>query len=210
MNFQQLDFSEILNYESSKILKQNYDFNQTKIFGIGLSRTATTSLQKAVSMLGFRCAHWINPRNRKILSLPDFLFFDGVFDTCVAFNFEYLFYLFPQSKFILTTREMNDWLRSVKQLFKLNSPQQFRSYYRSPNNTNSFYHYIIHQTLYGQYQSWEEAYKAYNHRVKSFFKDNSHRLLELDICKGDGWEKLCPFLNKSIPSQPFPHENRFI
>jgi hypothetical protein len=31
----------------------------------------------------------------------------------------------------------------------------------------------------------------------------------MNICDdGDGWEKLCKFLNKPIPDMEFPHENK--
>jgi hypothetical protein len=29
----------------------------------------------------------------------------------------------------------------------------------------------------------------------------------MNICDGEGWEKLCSFLNKPIPDVPFPKEN---
>ena len=33
--------------------------------------------------------------------------------------------------------------------------------------------------------------------------------LDMNICdEGDGWEKLCKFLNKPIPDMEFPHENK--
>jgi len=35
-----------------------------------------------------------------------------------------------------------------------------------------------------------------------------HRLLVMDVTRGDGWDLLCPFLGLPIPSEPFPHENR--
>ena len=34
------------------------------------------------------------------------------------------------------------------------------------------------------------------------------RLLEMDIAAGDGWEKLCAFLGRDVPDQPFPHLNK--
>ena len=33
-------------------------------------------------------------------------------------------------------------------------------------------------------------------------------LLEMDIIAGDGWEVLCPFLEVSIPAEPFPYLNK--
>jgi hypothetical protein len=28
------------------------------------------------------------------------------------------------------------------------------------------------------------------------------------LFSGDGWEKLCGFLKRAVPKEPFPHENR--
>ena len=33
-------------------------------------------------------------------------------------------------------------------------------------------------------------------------------LLIIDITKGEGWEKLCLFLNKEIPNTEFPHRHK--
>jgi hypothetical protein len=44
--------------------------------------------------------------------------------------------------------------------------------------------------------------------VEAFFADAPQRLLVLDICAGEGWEKLCPFLGRPVPRQPFPWDHR--
>jgi hypothetical protein len=41
--------------------------------------------------------------------------------------------------------------------------------------------------------------------VQEYFKDRPADLLVMNICAGEGWEKLCPFLNRdAIPSRDFP------
>ncbi len=37
--------------------------------------------------------------------------------------------------------------------------------------------------------------------------DRPDKLLIMNVVAGDGWETLCPFLNKSIPDIPFPKAN---
>ena len=34
------------------------------------------------------------------------------------------------------------------------------------------------------------------------------RLLVMDITAGDGWDKLCAFLDLAARDEPFPHEHR--
>lgn len=33
------------------------------------------------------------------------------------------------------------------------------------------------------------------------------KILVFDVFSGDGWEKLCNFLDRPIPNRPFPHKN---
>jgi hypothetical protein len=42
--------------------------------------------------------------------------------------------------------------------------------------------------------------------VKEYFRDRPDDLLVMNICAGEGWEKLCPFLGLAIPKVKFPHE----
>jgi hypothetical protein len=45
--------------------------------------------------------------------------------------------------------------------------------------------------------------------VKVFFAAHDRtRLLEFDMFAGDGWEKLCAFVGRQAPSEPFPWENK--
>ena len=48
------------------------------------------------------------------------------------------------------------------------------------------------------------VYDQHYQSVIHYFKDRPNDLLVLDICNGDGWEKLCPFVNKPFVDFPFP------
>ena len=41
-----------------------------------------------------------------------------------------------------------------------------------------------------------------------YFRERPKDLLVLNVCAGEGWEKLCPFLNKERPDVPFPYLNK--
>ena len=42
-------------------------------------------------------------------------------------------------------------------------------------------------------------------------QNNNINYLNMNICdNGDGWEKLCKFLDKEIPDVDFPHKNKSI
>ncbi len=53
-----------------------------------------------------------------------------------------------------------------------------------------------------------ETYYRHHEDVRKYFHNRPDDLLEMDITAGDGWEKLCPFLGLSIPSQPFRESNK--
>ena len=42
----------------------------------------------------------------------------------------------------------------------------------------------------------------------NWLKKHNIDYLELDITKGDKWEKLCKYLDKEIPTQEFPYLNK--
>jgi hypothetical protein len=43
--------------------------------------------------------------------------------------------------------------------------------------------------------------------VVEHFRRKGRELLVMDICAGDSWAPLCKFLGRSVPDEPFPHEN---
>lgn len=183
-----------------------------KIFGIGLSRTGTTSLACALRQLGYTTAHW--EWGNRVLQLEDFFQFDAVTDTPCAARFETLFHTFPRAKFVYTTRDIGSWTRSVKRFFGVSSPKDAVALSDLPSKgvvdaNNRLNTLFVRTNLYGGYDSWEDSYRAHDERVRSFFSDKPERqLLEIDIPGGDGWEKLCGFLGHEIPQIDFPHANQ--
>jgi hypothetical protein len=51
------------------------------------------------------------------------------------------------------------------------------------------------------------AYRRHDRAVKDHFAGREEDLLILNVCGGDGWNKLCSFLNKPVPSKSFPKSN---
>ena len=52
------------------------------------------------------------------------------------------------------------------------------------------------------------AYHRHHENVRRYFKNRPADLLEMNIVDGEGWGKLCPFLELPIPAEPFPHANK--
>ena len=53
-----------------------------------------------------------------------------------------------------------------------------------------------------------KRFEGHNKEVIRYFKYRPGDLLILDLAKGDGWEKLFPFLGADIPNSAFPHANK--
>lgn len=189
---------------------------EEKVFGIGLSKTGTMSLAHALSHLGYKSFHF--SRNDKVLGWPEFFDADAATDTPCAAQFEALYHSFEQSKFIYTVRDLDDWARSTKAHFGVDTPSEVRSFptkesYWNRNRSWGWYNQVrriqIRESLYARHDTWKEAYRTHDNRVRRFFEDKpNHRFLEMDITDGDGWGVLCPFLELDAPATPFPHRNK--
>jgi hypothetical protein len=49
-----------------------------------------------------------------------------------------------------------------------------------------------------------EKYYQHHNDVISHFKGTLDKLLIMDITNGDGWNKICPFLDVDVPDIGFP------
>ena len=172
-----------------------------KIICIGFNKTGTLSLNKALLSLGLDSKHRYFGKEQ----IPDIMLanrsagrklLDGMesADCIMDFYPQYFKELheqYPNCKFILTTRNKKDWLRSRTAHVKRNQ--------KNPNYKGGWLKVEKH--------AWSREWDQYHSKVLSHFGDNPDFLV-LDICAGQGFEKLCPFLSLPIPDTPFPELNR--
>ena len=168
-----------------------------KVFGIGLSKTGTTSLNTALDLLGIPSIHL--PR-----SLNQIKDFDGATDIPIAMAYQELDKLYPGSKFILTIRHLRNWLRScqihqqrLEQIFDGQIPDWLKE---------------LTIQCYGQWEFksavWSSVYRRHLQSVVKYFQNQKSQLLILDICGGQGWQELCSFLGCQAPNLAFPARNK--
>lgn len=167
-----------------------------KVFGIGLSRTGTMSLTQALETLGYKTVHY--PKDLSVIDKVD-----AATDSTVAIEFRELDRKYPGSAFILTVRKMDRWLNSMKWLMGRES---------MATEENKKFIYAMRKRLYGiaefDAQKLKEGYFQHMEEVLDHFRRRMGDLLVIDICAGEGWQKLAPFLGKPIPEIPFPWLNR--
>jgi len=184
-----------------------------KVFGIGLQRTGTTSLYVALHHLGVHIVHYPHDdRTYEQLIHGDYELdvvkqCDGACDLSVAPFYVELDEAFPGSKFILTERDVNSWLRSVNYHW-LGNHRDWRDGMETRSKFALFITAVTFGTFYFQRERFAHIYEKHTKSVMEYFKDRPDDLLVMNICDGDGWEKLCGFLGKDIPDVEFPHRNK--
>ena len=174
-----------------------------KIFNIDFNKSGSTSLTKAMDILGFRSIHWKyndkrildrlneNKKNKKKL-LSGIENFDFYSDFRGSSFYKKLDKQYPNSKFIITIRNLDNWLISREKHVKRNQ--------KNPDYKYDF--------LKIEKKKWVRERKRILNGVKSYFKKRPKDLLIINSCDGEGWEKLCPFLSKKIPKKKFPFLNK--
>lgn len=197
---------------------RNFDFScpielrplPTRIFGIGMQKTATTSLDKALQLLGFDSAHWLDGkwavailREMRAKGRSDTLERHyALCDLPIAILFRELDRSYPGSKFILTVRDEVDWLVSA------------RAHWSYEHNTHrpdwDLYPaaHFIHRATYGQKYFdpivFLARYRRHNAEVLEYFRDRPDDLLVMDMSRGASWRELCEFVERSIPEEKYP------
>jgi hypothetical protein len=177
-----------------------------KVFGIGLSKTGTVSLARALTRLGIKTKHFPDDpatqdelrRGRYELSI--FREYQGLVDIPVAPYYAQFDRIYPSAKFILTTRPTDSWLTSLERHF------QFWVEYRRTDYDD----FVLASTYGVQHFSAERlCYVKQVHEagVRRYFAGRPDKLLVLNVFEGGGWKELGEFLGCPVPEEPYPREN---
>ena len=167
-----------------------------KVFGIGLSRCGSMALNTGLKILGYRSLFVLTYKQLE----KNLLKYDAFTHVPLATMYRELDGRFPDSKFILNVRDQESWLQSCEKWWAVTESARKKGVGRE-----------IPLRTYGtdrfDREIFRHVYDRHLHDVTRHFAGREHALLILDICGGEGFEKLCPFLGKPIPTQPFPNEN---
>jgi hypothetical protein len=179
----------------------------TRVFGVGWAKTGTTTLAACFRALGY------DHQSQRLDLVEDIRrgdlsrIFDlaGEHETLEDWPWIVLFReldaRFPGSRFILTTRAPEHWIGSYRR-------ELAKGGVASPAMN------AVRRTLYGlpfpdvSDAELVERVARHDREVCAHFASRPDDLLVVDWESGDGWTKLCAFLGRAVPDQPFPHENR--
>ncbi len=171
-----------------------------KVFGIGLSRTGTKSLNASLKILGYNAVHFPDDETYKDMVHATMPFrilknVDAITDVTTIPYFIQLHQIYPNAKFILTVRDKEAWLDGCSTFFQKHPPKfKLKNFIRS----------AVYGCLYFNRERFSHVYDEHLRKVLSYFEDYPDSLLILPICDGVGWDPLCEFLGEPTPSVPFP------
>jgi hypothetical protein len=171
-----------------------------KILCVGFHKTGTTSLQAALSTLGFSvCSGRTEAAAQMAEGEYDSLWrlterYDAFRDNPWPLLYREFDERWPGSRFILTWREESLWLQSVLRHFGATSTPMRRLIYGAGSPT-------------GHEAAYLRRYRDHNRAVAHYFRQGK-ALVSLNWEQGDGWRQLCQFLDRPIPPMPFPHLNK--
>lgn len=200
-----------------------------KIFCISMQRTGTTSVGDFFRHFNYSVADW---EEHKHTQWDDFwcdgnfeaIFNSKLFQNTQVFSdnpfwypefYKVLFHRFADAKFVLFTRNSDDWFRSmlhhhfgeIYDHFKLHCKlyRREKDYYQKLDNNNKEQEYfkIEHAKHYKEY------YETRNREVIDFFNEkDQNRLIVCDLNDTDKWQKLGKFFGLNIPENFEVHSNR--
>ena len=134
-----------------------------KIFGVGLSKTGQTSLAEAMRLLGYSTIQY--PYDLRAIRKRD-----CSLDITVSMRYKELDKKFPGSKFILTTRDFDSWIKSMR-----------NHYRRFPASRRHKRTLVFRQRFWGtiHFNTYTMTRRYYEHQadVYHYFKDRKKDLL---------------------------------
>ena len=194
-----------------------------EVIGPGFGRTGTKSMKEALDQLGLGPCHHMG----EIFEHPEqvpywqaiaakkpvdwsavFCGYRSQIDWPGAHVWRELATAYPTAKVVMTVRPEAAWWDSfsntiaklVTNYKEMPLPPQVRSMMEVWATS------VGQETFRGMFNDRDTALAAYRRRTEEVRAAiPPERLLVFDVA--EGWEPLCRFLGKSVPSAPFPHQN---
>ena len=205
------------------LYKSDHVFKIMKFICVGMQKTGTKSIAKALRHLGFTVFdweeqvfdfldHWVDifQNGAKLDVKRVYQNADAVVDLPATFFWEEILEAFPDCKVILSERDEDSWVKSLKNHLEILETMKSRIVsILSPTRSKVQYIADCHrQALLGSLNPkstcvFRKRYRIHNHRVKSIVSPDM--LLVYNVKQG--WKPMCDFLGCEVPTVAFPHEN---
>ncbi|MDG1733009.1 MAG: sulfotransferase [Thalassotalea sp.] len=175
----------------------------SKIFIIGLPRTATTSICVAMLGMGFKVAHTCY--TAECLANADV-----IADTPAYSDYQLLDKLYPGSKFIHLQRELELWIPSIKQLLQRMHTNVTRGDGGfNPHIKRCFVETFSPFTLenISSDDFLTQCYQTHQKNVEQYFQGREDVLLSIDVSKNDSYQRLADFVQAEKADGQFKRIN---
>lgn len=148
-----------------------------KMFGIGFHKTGTSSFGEAMRILGYNRVANFTPSLLPAIKAGDLREiqrfceqFDGFEDNPWPLLYRELDKLFPGSKFVLTVRPTDEWIRSVRKHFG-GSNTEMREWIYGPEHGDPI----------GSEEVYMSRYERHNDEVRNYFAARPEDFAILDL-----------------------------
>ena len=182
-----------------------------KVICIGLNKTGTSTLKRCFETLGLGPVTSPKNSDRKGTRFVADITKRGDYEPALRYAIRYrsfedrpwnvwemyrhLDQRFTDSRFILSVRDPEDWWHSVHRWLTIEKQHRIDRYCR----------HLKAQSF--DKDTFVAGFLAYNKSVREYF-GSREEFLEINVCAGDGWESLCPFLGVPLRHDRFPHRNK--
>lgn len=220
------------------VLRSMIHGNSEKVFCVSMQRTGTTSVGKFLRDFDYRwagwpeCAKnnwsvsWFSGDHESIFSSYDFKIANAFEDAPWWYPgfFKILFHRFPRSKFILFTRDPDEWFRSMVKHSKGNIVGGSRGHSKIYRRELEYFE-LLHSgridesvenqnfsektmKLSGYGEHYKEIFRLHSIEVQDFFHRYAPKSLHVGRLEDpDKWQKLGKFLGVEVPLGYTCHEN---
>jgi len=173
----------------------------SKIFCLGLPRTATSSLAQALTEHGIQTIHFPFGLYEEGLEAPVVTEHTAFVDTPIPLLYKELDARWPDAKFILTLRDKESWLESMKWLRE----EGGKIWQRRP--VYDEYNREFFGTTGFDADRLSEVYEAHHAEIRSYFSDREEDLLAIDVISSSDTQALVDFLKIDELPIPWPQTN---
>ena len=181
------------------------------IFGLGLSRTGTKSLNSALNILGYNSCHHpaisraFGGRHSKktVKNFKRKLFdkYNAYTDTPILLIINILPKLYPDAKYIVTTREIEQWAESCINFFGGKPVPRSHGLRKTRKLLYGTDLPIKKMLLIKSHNKWYRV-------INKFVKDKNYVTIDCSENSDVKWDKICKFLSVDVPDCPYPHVNK--
>lgn len=211
-----------------------------KVFGIGFNRTGTTTLETVLRELGYRMPD--QALQERVVSSA---YTTGRYADLVRFMSNYdafqdmplsqesiyvaLDALFPNSRFILTVRDPDQWYASMVRFYcKWTGVNAITDI--TPERLDASFHHVrvgyvrntqvrfltkfrpqptVDWSLFLDRELYQQAYQQRNEEIQRYFLERPGQLLVIDLTQEPDTRRICEFLGQpSTQSRPMPWKHR--